>query len=158
MSHGVARPAHHEARAAPLAPPDYVQIRRMIEGREGHVLDFSIIPSDLPGFWSLDTQHHTTTGDPFMNRDQIKGQWKQIEAEAKRMWAKLTDDDWKVAAGDIQKLAGRIQERYGDAKEVVMERIGKILRSIGEGAEKAAGRMEAPRPAPAPDAPIGKKS
>jgi len=74
-----------------------------------------------------------------MNSDQIKGQWLQIEGEAKRTWAKLTDNDWKLAAGDIEKLAGRIQERYGDAKEVVMGQIGKLLQRVSESAKKAAG-------------------
>ena len=65
-----------------------------------------------------------------MNKDQIKGQWKQIEGEAKRKWGKLTDDDWKVASGDLEKLSGRIQERYGDTKEVVGEQISKLIAQI----------------------------
>ena len=65
-----------------------------------------------------------------MNNDQIKGQWKQIEGEAKRKWGKLTDDDWKVAGGDIEKLSGRIQERYGDTKEVVAEQISKLIGAL----------------------------
>ena len=52
-----------------------------------------------------------------MNKDQLKGKWKQISGEAKRKWGKLTDDDLARAEGDTQKLAGIVQERYGIARE-----------------------------------------
>jgi uncharacterized protein YjbJ (UPF0337 family) len=52
-----------------------------------------------------------------MNADQIKGKWKELQGEAKRHWGKLTDDDVKTAEGDRDKLAGKIQQRYGKSKE-----------------------------------------
>lgn len=52
-----------------------------------------------------------------MNWDQVKGKWKQFKGDAKRRWGKLTDDDLDVVAGNRDKLAGRIQERYGYEKE-----------------------------------------
>lgn len=51
-----------------------------------------------------------------MNGAEIKGQWKQLQGEAKRHWGKLTDDDLKVVEGDTDKLVGKIQERYGKDK------------------------------------------
>lgn len=52
-----------------------------------------------------------------MNWDQIKGNWKQMKGEAKRKWGDLTDDDLDRAEGDRDKLVGRIQERYGIARD-----------------------------------------
>jgi uncharacterized protein YjbJ (UPF0337 family) len=52
-----------------------------------------------------------------MNWDQIEGKWKQLKGEAKTRWGKLTDDDLDVVAGQRDKLVGRIQERYGIAKD-----------------------------------------
>ena len=52
-----------------------------------------------------------------MNWDRIEGNWKQITGHAKRQSGKLTDDDLTVAAGHRDKLSGRIQERYGIAKD-----------------------------------------
>ncbi|MCC7447751.1 MAG: CsbD family protein [Anaerolineae bacterium] len=49
--------------------------------------------------------------------DQIAGGWKQIQGEAKKQWGKLTDDDMMQIKGERDKLAGKIQERYGIAKE-----------------------------------------
>ena len=52
-----------------------------------------------------------------MNWDQIKGNWKQVAGQAKVQWGKLTDDDMDIVAGHRDQLAGRIQERYGVARE-----------------------------------------
>ena len=52
-----------------------------------------------------------------MNWDQIQGNWKQLTGRAKEQWGKLTDDDLSVVAGRRDQLAGKIEERYGIAKE-----------------------------------------
>jgi uncharacterized protein YjbJ (UPF0337 family) len=49
--------------------------------------------------------------------DQIAGNWKQMRGEARKAWGKLTDDDLEKAAGQRDILAGRLQERYGIAKD-----------------------------------------
>lgn len=48
-----------------------------------------------------------------MNKNVIKGQWKQIKGKVKEQWGDLTDDDLDVIDGRSDQLAGRIQERYG---------------------------------------------
>ena len=58
-----------------------------------------------------------------MNWDRIKGNWKQVEGRAKAQWGKLTDDDLQVVAGHREQLAGRIQERYGVAKDEVEKQL-----------------------------------
>ncbi len=52
-----------------------------------------------------------------MNWDTIKGNWKQLTGAAKSNWGKLTDDDVTQAAGERDKLVGKVQERYGIAKD-----------------------------------------
>lgn len=52
-----------------------------------------------------------------MNEDRIKGQWKQLSGKLKAQWGKLTDDDLAVVEGDREYLIGRIQERYGIARD-----------------------------------------
>lgn len=58
-----------------------------------------------------------------MNWDQIQGKWKQLKGEAKQHWGKLTDDELDQAAGDRDKLAGLIQERYGVTREKAQEQL-----------------------------------
>ncbi len=52
-----------------------------------------------------------------MNWDQIKGNWTQIKGKAQQQWGKLTNDDLDIIEGKREELVGRIQERYGIAKE-----------------------------------------
>ncbi len=52
-----------------------------------------------------------------MNWDRIEGNWKQFTGKAKQQWGKLTDDDLTVVEGRRVELVGKIQERYGIAKD-----------------------------------------
>ncbi|HHS9740338.1 TPA: CsbD family protein [Raoultella ornithinolytica] len=52
-----------------------------------------------------------------MNKDEIGGNWKQLKGKAKEKWGKLTDDDMTVIEGKRDQLVGKIQERYGYAKD-----------------------------------------
>ncbi|HUP45510.1 MAG TPA: CsbD family protein [Thermoanaerobaculia bacterium] len=48
--------------------------------------------------------------------DQIKGNWKQLKGKVREKWGLLTDDDLEHIAGHKDRLVGKIQERYGEAK------------------------------------------
>ena len=64
-----------------------------------------------------------------MNWDQIKGNWKQFKGRAKQQWGKLTDDDLTVLEGASDELSGRIQKRYGIAKEEAEKQIDTFRRA-----------------------------
>jgi uncharacterized protein YjbJ (UPF0337 family) len=49
--------------------------------------------------------------------DELAGKWKQFRGEVRKQWGALTDDDFEYIAGKRDKLVGRLQERYGIAKE-----------------------------------------
>lgn len=65
-----------------------------------------------------------------MNKDQLAGKWKQFVGSAKSRWGKLTDEDWKMVEGDAEKLMGKVQEHYGDAKEVTKQEIDRLLAEL----------------------------
>jgi uncharacterized protein YjbJ (UPF0337 family) len=48
-----------------------------------------------------------------VNQDQLKGKWTQVKGKAKEKWGKLTNDDLDVIDGQVDQLAGKLQERYG---------------------------------------------
>jgi uncharacterized protein YjbJ (UPF0337 family) len=52
-----------------------------------------------------------------MNWDRIEGNWKQFAGQARQKFGKLTDSDWQMVKGKKDELSGRIQERYGIAKD-----------------------------------------
>jgi uncharacterized protein YjbJ (UPF0337 family) len=65
-----------------------------------------------------------------MNDDRIKGKWKQLTGTLKEKWGKLTDDDLQVLEGNSEYLAGRIQERYGIAKDEAERQVREYERSL----------------------------
>lgn len=52
-----------------------------------------------------------------MNEDTIKGKWKQLSGRIKQKWGQLTDDDIKLAEGNREYLFGKLQEKYGLARD-----------------------------------------
>ena len=68
-----------------------------------------------------------------MNWDQIEGKWKQAGGRIKEKWGKLTDDDLQVIAGKRDQLIGKIQERYGIAKEDAARQVDDFSRTYGTG-------------------------
>jgi uncharacterized protein YjbJ (UPF0337 family) len=61
-----------------------------------------------------------------MNQDQAIGMWDQVKGKAKQVWGKLTDDDFKQAAGSVDMLHGIIQEKFGDTKEAIKAKLDQI--------------------------------
>ena len=60
-----------------------------------------------------------------MNWERIQGNWRQLTGKAKEHWGKLTHDDWDIVAGRRDQFAGKVQERYGLAKEEAEKRIAQ---------------------------------
>ena len=58
-----------------------------------------------------------------MNWDQITGRWTQWKGKVKEQWGKLTDDDLDVIAGKRDQMIGKMQERYGIAKDAAEKQI-----------------------------------
>ena len=66
-----------------------------------------------------------------MNSDVFKGQWKQLKGDIKMRWNQLTDDDLETIDGAMEKLEGRLQERYGWEKARVSREIESWGRERG---------------------------
>ena len=58
-----------------------------------------------------------------MNSDQLQGKWKQIKCSVKERWGKLTDDDIDVINGKHDQLVGKIQEKYGIARDAAQKQV-----------------------------------
>lgn len=64
-----------------------------------------------------------------MNSDQMEGKWKQMKGSLKSRWGKLTDDDLTVIEGQKDQLVGRVQERYGIAKDEAQRQVDEWNRA-----------------------------
>lgn len=62
-----------------------------------------------------------------MNWDTIKGNWSQMTGKVKEEWGDLTDDDVTEAAGERDQLVGKIQAKYGIAKEEAEKQVDNFV-------------------------------
>jgi uncharacterized protein YjbJ (UPF0337 family) len=58
-----------------------------------------------------------TTGGSAMDWNRVEGNWKEVKGKVKEKWGKLTDDDLTAINGQREQLEGRLQQRYGYAKD-----------------------------------------
>ena len=61
-----------------------------------------------------------------MNWDRMEGQWKQRRGKAVIHWGKMMDDELAAVAGKYEELVGRLQEKYGIAKEEARQQVDKF--------------------------------
>ncbi|CAN5631404.1 CsbD family protein [soil metagenome] len=61
------------------------------------------------------------------NTNITSGKWRQAKGAVKERWGEITDDEYRQTEGNIDQLAGKIQEKYGHAKEDVAEQLNKLL-------------------------------
>ena len=59
--------------------------------------------------------------------DRVEGNWKQFMGLAKEKWAQLTDDELTAIDGRRDQLEGKIQERYGIARDQVRKDVDDWL-------------------------------
>ena len=74
-----------------------------------------------------------------MNSDQLEGKWKQLKGSVKQQWGKLTDDDLTFINGRSEELIGKVQERYGIAREEAQRRVNEFLAANSAMAGTSAG-------------------
>jgi len=67
-----------------------------------------------------------------MNWDRMEGQWKQHRGKAVHRWGKVMNDDLAAIAGKYEELVGRLQERYGIAKEEANQGVKDFRKTIGQ--------------------------
>lgn len=65
-----------------------------------------------------------------MNTDVIMGKWLQIRGSVKQKWGDLTDDEIAKVDGNIDRLTGLLQERYGYTREHAKQEIDTFLKQF----------------------------
>ena len=78
-----------------------------------------------------------------MNSDTFQGKWKQLRGKAKAAFGKLTDDDLLQADGNVDKMQGALQERYGYTKEQAQTEWHKFVQKHTDRVEDAKADLNA---------------
>jgi uncharacterized protein YjbJ (UPF0337 family) len=72
---------------------------------------------------------YTMEKEKIMNRDTVKGNWKQFKGKVKEKWGKLTDDELDQAEGKAEQIVGILQKKYGMAKEEAERKVKELEES-----------------------------
>ena len=67
-----------------------------------------------------------------MNWDRIEGEWKQRRGKAIHHWGKMMIDELAATAGKYEALVGRLQEKYGVAREEADQQRKDFKKAIGQ--------------------------
>jgi uncharacterized protein YjbJ (UPF0337 family) len=70
-----------------------------------------------------------------MNTDTVKGKWKELKGSVKERWGRLTDNDLDVIDGEHDQLIGKIQQRYGIAREAAQKQVDEWKAELSREAE-----------------------
>ncbi len=63
-----------------------------------------------------------------MNWDIVEGKWSQQDGSVKEKWGDLTDDELTEVDGKKDKLAGKLQEKYGWSKQEAENQIDEFFK------------------------------
>ncbi|MET0986184.1 MAG: CsbD family protein [Steroidobacteraceae bacterium] len=67
-----------------------------------------------------------------MNRNTVRnvsqGTLRQLKGKIKEQWARLNEDEIDELVGRNERLAGRLQERYGWEKEEARKQVDEFYR------------------------------
>lgn len=66
-----------------------------------------------------------------MNKDIFKGKWHELSGKVKEKFGKLTDNDLTAINGKREALLGKLQTRYGYAKDKAEEELASFEESCG---------------------------
>lgn len=62
-----------------------------------------------------------------MASDILEGKWNQLKGTIKERWGELTDDEVDQVEGEVQRLVGLLQAKYGYAKEKAEGEVAAFL-------------------------------
>lgn len=72
-----------------------------------------------------------------LNQHQIEGKWTEIKSGVRNLWGEITDDDLEKAKGNIQSIAGIVEEKYAETKEDIKKKLDKLMDSFDNDTDKS---------------------
>jgi uncharacterized protein YjbJ (UPF0337 family) len=61
-----------------------------------------------------------------INEQVLKGKWQEVRGQLRKRWGKLSEDDVRTFDGSVEQLIGRLQNKTGEAREVIERFLGRM--------------------------------
>jgi uncharacterized protein YjbJ (UPF0337 family) len=67
-----------------------------------------------------------------MTNDILEGNWKQLRGRVKEAWGNLTDNELNQIEGRRDRLAGKLQEKYGYSRMEAEQEINNFIEGLDD--------------------------
>jgi len=67
-----------------------------------------------------------------MNKKRLEGKWRQARGTVKKQLGNLTGDQRKQTEGDVDRLIGKVQEKYETAREEVAATLSGVKEEMAK--------------------------
>jgi uncharacterized protein YjbJ (UPF0337 family) len=75
--------------------------------------------------------------DKVMNKNMLRGKYREVRGGMKREWGKLTHDDRTKMEGELDRMVGLIQQRYGYTQERAAQELEHFVQDYGKRTREA---------------------
>jgi uncharacterized protein YjbJ (UPF0337 family) len=65
-----------------------------------------------------------------LNQQEILKNWTAIKGGIRNFWGRITDEDLEVARGNIVAVYRLVQERYGETKHSIQDKLERLMDSF----------------------------
>jgi len=62
-----------------------------------------------------------------IHAQELQGRWNQLQGKVKQKWGQLTDDDLRIAGGNVDQLIGRLQQKTGETRAAIEEYLDSLV-------------------------------
>jgi len=76
-----------------------------------------------------------------MYRDTFTEKWDQVRRDLRREWSRLTDEDLEQIKGNVERLAGLVQQKYSYTKDQAQMEVTRFMDSHDGKAYQIARRL-----------------
>jgi len=78
-----------------------------------------------------------------VNQQVLQGNWNEIKGALRTKWGSLTEDDFAIVNGSMERLVGLIQRKTGEARESVEQFLEQLSSDGGDAISRASETVRA---------------
>ena len=67
-----------------------------------------------------------------MNEKILDGKWTELKGKVKESWGNISEDEIEKTRGNLEQLAGKINVRYGQSTDQIMDKLNTFLSDINK--------------------------
>ncbi|WPU65444.1 CsbD family protein [Peredibacter starrii] len=71
-----------------------------------------------------------------LSEEQFRGKWKEIKGGIRNLWGRISDDELEQLKGNLHKVSGLVEERYGETRTEIKSKLDQLMDSFDNPSDK----------------------